>query len=918
MTLVKTVCSEAGGQSRTKFKTLISKTENMIRLAAFKLGNRKTIIDGKRTLLTKPTEENSTCNQTINVPGFADVVVIGGGSAGCNALYHLAKYGVSAILLERAKLTAGTTWHTAGLIWRLRPNDVEMQLLHTTRELLMRLEAETGLNPGWINNGGLYIANSDIRMDEYKRLATAGKAFGIDSHLVSPGEARQIFPLLNEQAFYGALYTPGDGVVDPAMLCNALTKYAKEHGAKVVQDCPVTRILKKETQLGSSQIVGVETPYGIIKTNCVLNAAGVWSRSISKMAGLQIPLIPMKHAYVVSEPIEGVQNCPNIRDHDRNMYFRIQGSSLCMGGYEPNPIILQSVPNDFNFGLYELDWNVFSTHIDGATELVPQFSTAGIRSTVCGPESFTPDHKPILGEDPRCMGFFHSCGYNSAGMMLGGGCGDQIAKWIIHGRPDKHMYSYDIRRFTPEQTSDSLWANERSHEAYAKNYSIVFPHDEYLSGRNMNKDPFHEVLLKEGAVMEERQGWERPGWFLSEGTVQIPPYDYYGSYGSPKNENDKYSKLLQQDYTFNFPEHHRIIRDEALACRNNAVLFNLSYFGKFYLCGPEAEKAVDYLFTANTNREVNKTTYTCMLNKHGGVEADCTVTCIEGGTGTVVDPILKGKGFLIVAGGMSGYQTWVHMNQVVKKKGFEVTLHDATKQIGVLAIQGKKSRKILESIVDEDISDTAFPFSTSKLLKIKGNSVRVIRLSFVGELGFELHIPLPVCTEVYHAVMEAGKAYKMKLAGYRALYSLSSEKGYHLWHSDLRMDDNPIEAGLGFVCRKSGDYLGKRKIDYVRKNGVKRKMAYFLIDEQIPLWGLEAIYRNGRNVGYLRRGEYAFALENSIGQGYVTHPEGENVTKHYLESGNYEIEIMGYKYPAKLHIHSPFDPENKRLYDIYD
>ncbi|XP_012253528.2 sarcosine dehydrogenase, mitochondrial [Athalia rosae] len=917
MARLKAVCSKAFGQSRASFRTLITRTENMFRLAARKLGNSKTNID-KRRLLTKPVEEGTTSSQTINVPESADVVVIGGGSAGCNALYHLAKYGVNAVLLDQAKLTAGTTWHTAGLIWRLRANDVEMQLLHTTRELLLRLEKETGIDPGWINNGGLYIAHSDIRMDEYKRLATIGKAFNIESHLVSPRETKKIFPLINEDAFHGALYTPGDGVVDPAMLCNALTKYAKNHGAKVFEDCPVTKILTKKTQLGSLQVAGVETPHGTIKTNCVLNAAGVWSRSISKMVGIQIPLIPMKHAYVVSEPVEGAKGLPNIRDHDKSMYFRIQGSSLCMGGYEPNPIILQSVPKDFNFGLYELDWNVFSTHIEAAIEMVPQFSTAGIKTTVCGPESFTPDHKPIMGEDPRCMGFFHSCGYNSAGMMLGGGCGEQIAKWIINERPDKHMYSYDIRRFTPEQTSDSIWANERSHEAYAKNYSIVFPHDESLSGRNVTKDPFHDILLAEGAVMEERQGWERPGWFLPEGTVKIPPYDYYGSYGSPKNEDTKYSEILQKDYTFDFPEHNEVIKNEVLACRNKAALFNLSYFGKFFLCGRQAQEAADYLFTSNMHRENNKTVYTCMLNQQAGVEADCTVTSIEGGTGTVVDPIFKGKGFLIVAGGMSGYQTWVHMNQVVKKKGFHVTLHDATKQIGVLSVQGRFSRNILESVVDEDISNSAFPFSTSKLLTIQGTLVRVIRLSFVGELGFEIQIPSQSCEQVYHAIRQAGKAYDMKLAGYRALYSLSSEKGYHLWHSDLRIDDNPIEAGLGFVCRKTGEYLGKNKIDNIRKHGTKRKMAYFHIADQVPVWGLETIYRDGEVVGYLRRGEYGYALEHSIGQGYVTHPEGENVTKHYLESGSYEIEIMGKKYPAKLYLHSPFDPENKRLHGVYD
>ncbi|XP_015606904.1 sarcosine dehydrogenase, mitochondrial [Cephus cinctus] len=911
MTGFKAVCVEALGQSRSVLRIALSQTEEMFRLAVSKLTKRNAKLHS-RTLLTKPDEALNSSKTTVTVPEYADVVIIGGGTAGCNALYSLAKNGVRAVLLERSKLSSGTTWHTAGLIWRLRPNDTEIELLDITRNILMNLEEEAGMNSIWINNGGIYIARSDMRIQEYKRLVTVGRSHDIEAHIISPREAQELFPLLDPNAFTGAMYTPGDGVVDPATLLDALTKSAKSNGAQIIEDCPVTKILTDKNMFETKRVTGVETPYGLIKTNCVLNASGVWSRSTAKMAGLDIPLIPMKHAYVITAPLEGVQGLPNIRDHDGSVYFRIQGSSLCVGGYEPNPIILQCVPKNFTFDLYELDWNVFSTHTTEIIKLVPKFSTAGIRTTVCGPESFTPDHKPIMGEDPRCLGFYHSCGYNSAGMMLGGGCGDQIAKWIIHGRPDKHMHNYDIRRFTPEQTRDAIWANERSHESYVKNYSIVFPHDEPLSGRNFKTDPFHHLLVKEGAVMEERQGWERPGWFLSGKVAPVAAYDYYGNYGSPKHQEYPYAEMLAREYTFDFPVHHKIIGEEALACRNNAALFDMSYFGKFYLCGPDAQKAADYLFTSNTDRDINRTVYSCMLNKNGGVEADCTVTAIETGSGGVADPIFRGKAFYIVSGGMSAYHTWCHMKNVIREQDFKVTLHDATEQIGILSIQGPNSRRILETIVDEELSNEKFPMLTSKLMNIKGNLVRTLRVSFVGELGFELHIPSQLCENVYAAVMAVGRNYKMKLAGYRALYSLSSEKGYHLWHYDLRTTDNPIEAGLGFLCRKNGDYQGRKAVKKLRENGVKRKLAHFHLKHQVPLWGLETVYRDGQIVGYLRRGEYAYALEKSIGQAYIKHPEGENVTKHFLENGVYEIEIMRKRYPATIHLQSPFDPENKR------
>ncbi|XP_037949767.1 sarcosine dehydrogenase, mitochondrial [Teleopsis dalmanni] len=858
------------------------------------------------------------------LPTSADVIIIGGGSAGCHALYHLAKRGVKAVLLERAKLTAGTTWHTAGLVWRLRPNDVDTQLLNNSRNMLLQLEEETGLDPGWIQNGGIFIAHSDTRLDEYRRLATVGNALGIENHVLSPVETQKLFPLLDPKSFIGALYSPGDGVVDPAMLCTALTRAATKNGAKVIENCSVNDLIVESTEKGQ-KLIGVATPFGNIKTNTVINATGVWGRDLVKKYGSHLPLIPMKHAYIVSESIPGVRGLPNIRDHDYSTYFRIQGDAICMGGYEPNPVLLdEPVPKDFHFGLYDLDWSVFDTHITGATKLCPTYGKYGVKSTVCGPESFTPDHKPLMGPDMNVAGLYHSCGFNSAGMMFGGGCGEQIAQWVLNGKPDLPMFGFDLRRFTANQSKATQWIREKSHESYAKNYSMVFKYDQPLAGRNFQIDPLHTDMLAYNAFMEEKQGWERPGFFLTK-PAEVLSYDYYGSYGNQKHKDNVYEHVLEGDLHYGrFSDHHNLIGAEAMACRNNAVVFNMSYFCKLYLEGPQAQKAADWIFTGNTNRDVKKTVYTCALNDCGGVEADVTVSRLESGAGTVLSPKLNGQGHYIVAGGASAYYTYNTILREIQNKGFNATVQDVTADLGVISIQGPKSRQILQKIMNCELSDTNIAPNGTILAKVTDKSgkrqidVRVLRVSFVGELGYELHVPKEDCSAVYQSLMETGKADDLRNAGYRALYSLSSEKGYHLWSFDLRPDDTPIEAGLGFTCRKNGEYKGKAAIDKQRSEGIRRRLVYLTLKEQVPIWGLEGVYRNGEPIGILRRAEYAYALKKSLGQAYVQTKNNDIIDNKFITSGEYEIDILGKRYKADCHLRSPFDPEGKRILGIYN
>ncbi|XP_039471634.1 sarcosine dehydrogenase, mitochondrial isoform X1 [Oreochromis aureus] len=872
---------------------------------------------------TLKQEDGASSGPTKPLPRSADAVVIGGGSLGCQTIYHLAKMGMTnVVLLERDRLTAGTTWHTAGLLWQLRPSDVEVELLAHTRNVISKdLEEETGLHTGWIQNGGLFIASNKQRLDEYKRLMSLGKVYGIESHVLSPAETKDLYPLMNVDDLYGTLYVPKDGTMDPAGTCTTLTRAATARGATVIENCPVTGIQVRTDDIGVKRVKAVETQHGTIETPCVVNCAGVWATKLGEMAGVKVPLIAMHHAYVVTERIEGIQNMPNVRDHDASVYLRLQGDALSVGGYERNPIFWDEVSDKFAFSLFDLDWDVFMQHIEGAVNRVPALEQTGIKSTVCGPESFTADHKPLMGEAPEVRGFFLGCGFNSAGMMLGGGCGRELAHWIIHGRPEKDMYGYDIRRFHNSLTDNKRWIRERSHESYAKNYSVVFPFDEPLASRNMRKDPFHQVLTEQGCMFQERHGWERPGWFNKEGPAPVKDYDYYGAYDVKRNEKYKYDELLGQEYTFDFPPHHDVIKNECLSCRHSVAVFDMSYFGKFYLTGPDAKKAADWLFTADVNKKPGTTVYTCMLNKRGGSEADLTVSRLEPGAANLpLAPESNGDAYYLAIGGGVAEHNWNHIRTVLQDQGFRCQLTDHSEDMGMISIQGPKSREVLQEVLDTDLSNEAFPFSSHKVVNAAGHQVRAMRLSFVGELGWELHIPKDSCLPVYRAVMAAGAKHGIINSGYRAIDSLSIEKGYRHWHADLRPDDTPLEAGLAFTCKlkSSIPFQGRDMLEKQKKEGLKRRIVCFTTDEKVPMFGLEAIYRNGVPVGHLRRADYGFYIDKTIGYGYIRNPDGGVVSADFIKSGEFTLERMGVVYKAKAHLKSPFDPENKRVKGIYD
>ncbi|XP_018327368.1 sarcosine dehydrogenase, mitochondrial [Agrilus planipennis] len=850
-------------------------------------------------------------------PVQADVVIIGAGNLGCNTLYQLSKKGIKAVLLEKGSIISGPSWH-AGLFWSLKQTDLDCQLLTASKRIITSLEKETGINPGWINNGGLMIAREDERINEYLRIQALGRYFGIESKLITPEEAAKLNPILDPSKFLAALYSTEDGCVDPNTLSQALLTGAQKYGGKIYENCPATRILTEDRHPGySKRVVGVVTPKGTIRTNCVVNAAGLWSRDIVKMVAEEIPLVPIKHTYVVTEAVQGIEGTPNIRDMDGSTYFRIQGSSICIGGYEQNPEILREVEE--NPGLLQPNITAGEKHLKKASYIAPSLEETSIKKTVSIAENFTPDSRPIMGEDGKLTGLFHATGFSSSGIMLGSGCAEQLAIWIKKGRPDLPMFPYDIRRYSNTERTNRAWMVETCHESYAKNYAIKFPLDQKLSGRNLKIDVFHEILVANGAVMEQAQGWERPAYFIKDSTAPVRGYDWYGHYDHMDNPDKRYEKHLKGDYTFGFSRHHNIIKEEALTARNSAAIFNLSSYKKLFLTGPDAERAANWLFTGDTRRELERVVYSCALNSKGGVEANLTITRLPQGQGSLVGPMFKGVGYYIVASSETGYHTYSHIQREIEKNNFRAHLTEVTPKIGILSIQGPKSGEILQSITENPITNETIPVGMSMLIKINGHVCRVMRVSTIGELGFQLHIPFASCIPIYHQVTEAGRIFGIKFAGFRALNSLTIEKGYHLWGYDLRNDDNPVEAGLGKICRKNGSFLGKDHVDRLQTEGVKKRWVFITLnDNTVPLWGMEPIWRDDVIVGYIRRGDYGFYFDCSIGVGYISRPDGEIVDDLFLSTGRYEVEVMNKRHSAVLYKSSPFDPLNQRIVANYE
>ncbi len=826
------------------------------------------------------SQPNSSRQQ--GLPGQAQIVIIGGGIIGCSTAYHLAKEGATdVVLLERAQLTSGSTFHAAGLVGQLRSSRNITQLLKYSVELYENLEAETGQATGWKRNGGLRLACNQERLIELERSATTGRSFGLDIEIISPDEAFELWPLMDISDLVGAAFLPGDGQANPSDITQALARGARQLGVRIIENCNVTGITIEDSSASGRRVSGVSTDRGDIVCEKVVNCGGQWARSIGEMAGVSVPLVSMQHQYIVTETLEGVTaSLPTLRDPDRLVYFKEEVGGLVMGGYEPNPLSWAEagIPADFNNRLLPADWEHFEPLLTQAVQRIPTLETTGIRKLINGPDSFTPDGNFILGEAPEVTGFFVGAGFNAFGIAAGGGAGRALAEWVMAGEQPVDLWPVDIRRFGLVHR-DVHWVRERTAEMYAKHYTMSWPHEEHESARPRLRSPLYETLKAGGACFGSKLGWERPNWFARSGEN---PLDVY-SFG-------------RQNWFDAVGEEHR-------TCREQVVVFDQSSFAKFELVGPDAESVLQQMCANDISRPVNGVlgplTYTQLLNDRGGIEADLTVSR------------LAEDSFYLVTG--TGFRTrdfhWI-TNSI--PAGSRVALRDVTEGLAVLSLMGPSARQVLEQVTDSDVSNAAFPFGAMVELTIAGASVRALRVTYVGELGWELHMPRADAIVVYQALMSVGKAFQIGNAGYRAIESLRLEKGYRAWGSDIGPDYTPLEAGLAWATKLKTDlaFRGRSALEEQQQTGPRRRLACFTIeDPDVTLLGRETIYRDGVPAGWLSSGGWGHTVGANIGYGYVRSQDDWTVIdRAYLEAGSYELEVASRPIPTSIRFGALYDP----------
>ncbi len=818
---------------------------------------------------------NKVESNMTHLPNAAKTVIIGGGIIGCSTAYHLAKLGVECVLLERRKLTSGTTFHAAGLVGQLRSNANITQLLGYSVELYRRIEAETGLGTGWKMNGGLRLACTPERWVEVRRQATTAHSFGLQMDLLSPREAQDLWPLMQVDDVVGAAFMPTDGQANPADINQALAKGARMNGAQIFEDCKVTDI-----EIDKGRIRAVITAQGRIACEKIVLCAGQWSRDFAARFGVNVPLVSMEHQYMVTEPIAGMpKNLPTLRDPDRLTYYKEEVGGLVMGGYEPNPIpwALNGVPRGFHYTLLDSNFDHFEPLMALALGRVPALETAGVKTLTNGPESFTPDGNFIIGEAPELRNFFVGAGFNAFGIAAGGGAGMALAEWVKNGEPPFDLWSADIRRFGRPHF-DTDWVRTRTVEAYGKHYTMDWPYEENRSGRPCRKSPLYEVLKGQGACFGEKLGWERPNWFADAARGETP----------------------QDIYSFGRQNWFGAVGREHRAAREAAALFDQTSFAKFALKGPDALAALNWIAANNVDRPVGALTYTQMLNDQAGIECDLTVARVAANE------------FYIVTG--TGFAThdfdWISRNIPA---GMNCQLFDVTSSNAVLSLMGPRARDILASVTRDDVSNEGFGFGTLKTIGIAGCPVLALRVTYVGELGWELHLPVEYATTVYAALMRAGAEHGLLNAGYRAIESLRLEKGYRAWGSDIGPDHTPREAGLGWAVKlkKNIPFKGRAAAQAQATDGTKKMLAGFTTSPEVVLLGRETIYRNGERVGWLTSGGYGYTVEKSIGYGYVRAPDG--VDADFLHAGSYELEVATKRVPATLHLRPLYDPAMARI-----
>lgn len=812
------------------------------------------------------------------LPKSAQVVIVGGGIMGCSLAYHLTLRGwTDIVLLERKQLTSGTTWHAAGLVGQLSPTHNLTRLAQYTTELYAELERDTGQNTGYRQIGSLAIANNHERFEELRRGASMARCFGLEVNILSAKEAGDLWPLMATDDLVGAVHLPKDGQTNPVDTTQALAKGSKARGAKIFENSLVTDIL-----VSNGRAIGVRTSDGEIAAEYVVNCAGMWARELGAKAGTTVPLHAAEHFYIVTEPVPEIKkHLPVLRDADACTYFKEDAGKLLVGWFEPiaKPWGVDGIPESFEFDTLPDDLEHIEPLLEGAIRRVPILAKTGIQLFFNGPESFTPDDRYMLGETPEVQNLFVGAGFNSIGIRSAGGAGKVLADWIVDGHPPMDLWDVDVRRVMPFQ-SNRRYLRDRTVEALGLLYAMHWPYRQVETARGARRSALHDRLLAQGACFGEVAGWERPNWFAPNG--QKAKYEY------------SYSR--QNWFEYSAAEHR--------AVRESVGLFDQSSFAKFIVEGDDAESVLNRICANNVSVPVGRIVYTQWLNERGGIEADLTVTR-EGL-----------KRFLVVTAAATQVRDFAWLNRHIPE-GAKATAIDVSSAYSVLGMMGPKSRDLLGRLTDADLSNSAFPFATSKVIDLGYAKVRASRITYVGELGWELYIPTEFVQGVYDLLVEEGVAFDLRLAGYHAMNSLRMEKGYRHWGHDITDEDTPLESGLGFAVAwsKPEGFIGRDALLRQRDMGPRRRMVHVALnDPAVLIYHNEPIWRDGRLVGRITSGMFGHTIGTCLGLGYVTNPDG-TVDAAFLESGNFEVEVAGVHVPARASLRAFYDPSHSRVKD---
>ncbi|MHA6645526.1 GcvT family protein [Mesorhizobium sp. A623] len=810
-----------------------------------------------------------------NFPTQARVVIVGGGIIGCSVAYHLTKLGwTDVVLLEQGQLSGGTTWHAAGLVGQLRAHSNMTSLIKYSTKLYAGLEAETGLATGWKNCGSLAVARTPDRMTVLKRTAASARAQGIEVDVISPKEAFERWPVMAVDDLVGAVWLPGDGKANPTDLTQSLAKGARTGGARIIERVKVTGIKVKD-----GVACGVSTDKGDIAAEIVVNCAGQWARNVGRMCGVSVPLHSAEHMYIVTGKIEGVHpDLPVMRDPDGYIYFKEEVGGLVMGGFEPHakPWGMNGIPDDFEFALLEDDWDQFEILMENALVRVPQLEHAEVKKFYNGPESFTPDNNFILGEAPELKNFFVGAGFNSMGIASAGGAGMALAEWIVNGAPTMDLWPVDIRRFAGFN-NNPRWLYDRIKETLGLHYAMPWPNRELDTARPFRRSPLYDRLAAKGACFGSKMGWERANWFA--GPDEVP----------------------QTDYAFGRQNWHDAVAREMKATREGVAVFDQTSFAKLLMQGRDACAVLNRICAADIDVAVGNSVYTGMLNERGGYESDLTVMR------------LAAQKFLIVTGSAQAVHDadWIAKNTPADAHAI---VTDVSSAYSVLALMGPKSRALLGKLTSADLSNAGFPFGAIREIDLGYATVYANRMTYVGELGWELIVPTEFAVGVYEALHEAGAEFGLVDAGYYALDALRVEKGYRAWSRELTPDITPFEAGLGFAVAldKPGGFIGREALVKAKAQPLlQNRIVQFTVDDAAPmLWSGELILRNGKPVGEVRSAAYGHTLGRSVALGLIQHAEG--VDKEFL-AGSFEIDLAGVRYAATPHLRSPYDPKSERV-----